>query len=97
MQVDATIPQSQLASQPVTRTDAHTREQASSRPVDRPPPDQAAENRHPASERQPALASERPDNERREARDTDDSAPPAAAQRGAADPARVGELLDVLA
>ncbi len=98
MQVDATFSPNPPASQPVARSDVQPREQASSRPVERPAQDQATENRqHPAAtEHQAVEAGKRPENERREAR-ADDDRPPPVAQRGPADPARIGELLDVLA
>lgn len=106
MKIDTTFPQAPIAAFS-NRPVQNPAEQTSTRPVDRPHHDEAADNRQPpqtapAEAREPAVAS---------SHDSDDAAGRHTASRPgdspstqqqelshkATEPSRVGELLDVLA
>lgn len=103
MKVDAPFPQAPVVAPPA-RPVPQTTEQASARPVDRPHHDEAAENR-PRREEIPAGDSRRlaPSGDSDEGHSAsashDDSASvqQQTQTRNPTEPARVGELLDVLA
>lgn len=101
MKVDPSIPQPAATLPPPARPEPRTAGQASERPVDRPNQDESAENRpRSQSDNTAAAAStERADSRRAAAERADRPAaePPPPPPRSAADPSRVGELLDVLA
>jgi len=106
MKVDTSFPQAPIAAafaRPVQGQAAQT----STRPVDRPHHDEAADNRQPPSTTpqaeargQDVASSRGADASRHHATDRSDdhsSAQQQAQNRNATEPSRVGELLDVLA